>query len=284
MLLATLLWGATFVILRDTVSRVDPTTLVCLRFAIAALLFGVITVLGRRPVSRDVLAWGMVSGALGAGGYLFQAIGLTRISAGSSAFLTTAGTLAAGLFAWWFLGQRPAARLGAGLALAGVGSFLLAGRVDLSLGVGEAWTLGGALIYALQIVAVSRVAARVDPVVLAGVQAATVAVLLGPMAIQGIARWSLFAPADLARIGYLAIAGSMIAPWLQISAQRELPAGRVGLLFAMEPVFALLFAVTLGAESYAPRWWWGAGLILVAVALVEAPGAWRGAGTPRATA
>jgi hypothetical protein len=48
-------------------------------------------------------------------------------------------------------------------------------------------------------------------------------------------------------------------------------------------VFALLFAVTLGAESYPLRWWWGAALILAAVTMVEGPAAWRDAGRRPAT-
>jgi drug/metabolite transporter (DMT)-like permease len=60
-----------------------------------------------------------------------------------------------------------------------------------------------------------------------------------------------------------------VAPLLQVYAQRTLPAGRMGLLFALEPVFALVFAVTLGAERFEPRWWLGAGLILFAVVMVE---------------
>jgi drug/metabolite transporter (DMT)-like permease len=43
----------------------------------------------------------------------------------------------------------------------------------------------------------------------------------------------------------------------------------MGLLFALEPVFALVFAVTLGAERFEARWWLGAGLILAAVVMVE---------------
>ena len=50
-----------------------------------------------------------------------------------------------------------------------------------------------------------------------------------------------------------------------------LTAGRVALLFALEPVFALIFALTLGGERFVARWWLGAALILAAVVLVE----WR---------
>ena len=76
---------------------------------------------------------------------------------------------------------------------------------------------------------------------------------------------------------FSAVAGSTIAPLLQVVAQRRLPPGRIGLLFALEPVFALAFALTLGAERFAVRWWTGAALILSAVVLVE----WRAAASAR---
>lgn len=66
-------------------------------------------------------------------------------------------------------------------------------------------------------------------------------------------------------------------------AQRTLSAGRIGLLFALEPVFALAFAATVGAERYAGRWWSGAALILIAVTLVEGYAAWRASASRRAS-
>lgn len=74
------------------------------------------------------------------------------------------------------------------------------------------------------------------------------------------------------RLAYLALAGSVIAPLLQVIAQRTLSAGRVALLFALEPVFGLLFALTLGGERYAPSWWLGALLIFCGVLRAEWPG------------
>ena len=40
-------------------------------------------------------------------------------------------------------------------------------------------------------------------------------------------------------------------------AQRTLPPGRIGLLFALEPVFALAFALALRGERFVARWWAG---------------------------
>lgn len=214
MVVATLLWGGTFVALRDVLVSFDPDVLVLCRFGAAAAVFAAILAWRRRLPERDAIVGGAASGVFMAAGYLFQAIGLTSVSAGSSAFLTSTGTLFAGVFAWPLLGQRPTAVLALGLAIATLGSWLLAGRAGLELGVGEAWTLAGAFAYALQIVLVSRFAPRVDPVALAGVQALVVALLVAPLAAPELGTPHRARAGDLARIGYLIVAGSVAAPLL----------------------------------------------------------------------
>lgn len=277
MVVATLLWGGTFVAIRDSVEALPPATLVCGRFAVAAVVFAALLVARRRiPAPRDVWV-GIGSGALMLGGYFFQAEGLLDTSAGSSAFLTCAGTLLAAFFAWPLLGQRPGAVLAAGIAIAMAGSALLSLREGLQLGRGELLTLLGAALYALQVVMLGRFAAGADPLVLTGTQAATVALALAPFALDAPAAFGALDRAGWMRFAYLALAGSALAPLLQVLAQRRLPPGRVGLLFALEPVFALAFAITLGAERFEARWWLGATLILSAVVLVE----WRAAASAR---
>jgi drug/metabolite transporter (DMT)-like permease len=271
MIVATLLWGATFVVLRDSLQGLAPAAVVTVRFAAAALVFGAIALARRRTPDRATVVGGAVSGLATAGGYLFQAIGLTATSAGSSAFLTSAGTLLAGLFAWPLLGRPPDARLGLGLAVALAGSALLSLRSGLVLGPGEAWTLVGAALYALQIVAVAHWAPRSDPVALTGIQALVTALVTWPLAGDLARPLAALDAAGWARLGYLALCGSVIAPLLQVLAQRTLEPGRVGLLFALEPVFALAFALAVGGERFVARWWAGAALILAAVMMVE----WR---------
>jgi len=270
MVVATLLWGATFVVIRDSVARVPPHALVLLRFAAASLIFGAGLLVRRRGITRSEWMGGAIAGVCGAGGFLFQAIGLEHTSAGSSAFLTFAGTSFAAVFAWVLIGQRPSGILLAGIALALAGSALLTLREGLAAGPGELWTLLGALCFALQIVAYSRWAPAADPLALAAVQCATLTLVMLPWwGSAALAARSLEGP-TLLRLGYLVVAGSVIAPLLQVIAQRDLPAGRVGLLFTLEPLFALAFAVSVGGERFDARWWLGATLILSAVVGVEA--------------
>jgi drug/metabolite transporter (DMT)-like permease len=268
---ATLLWGATFVPIRDLVRTMPPQGLVCGRFTVAALLFALVA-LGRRRAPRP-LEWrvGIGNGVLMTASYYLQALGLRWTSAGSSAFLTCAGSLFAAFWAWVFLRERPGRELFAGIALALAGSALMSLDRSLHLGRGEIITLVGATMYALQIVWIARHGAELDALAVVGVQTATVALLVAPFSGALPAALGALSPRGWADFAYLAIAGSSIAPLFQVLAQRRLSAGRVGLLFALEPVFALVCALTLGGERFVARWWWGAGLILAAVVMVE----WR---------
>jgi drug/metabolite transporter (DMT)-like permease len=288
MVSATLLWGATFVVIRDSLHAIPPLALVTGRFVVASAVLTLIALPRLRRLTRATLVGGALAGVCFAGGFLSQAIGLTRTSAGSSAFLTCAGSLCAAFWAWPLLRQRPTAVLLQGLGLALVGSMLIGvgvpGSGSFRFGVGELWTLGGAAIFSLQIVALARFAPDADGILLGAVQALTMAAVLLPFSRGAVASFAALAAPDWWRFGYLVVAGSLVAPLLQILAQRELSAGRVALLFSLEPLFALGFALTLGRESFAARWWLGAALILIGVVRVEwdaargEPAAARGVG------
>ena len=175
MVAATALWGATFVIIRDSVARIDPVALVCNRFGVATLLLVIVLVARRQRPDADAWCGGVLGGLFAAGGFLFQAIGLQTTTAGTSAFLTSTGSLLAGLYAWPILGQRPSGALVAGIALAAFGSALLAGPAALRIGAGETWTLVGAVCWGAWVVAQARFAPRAEPLALTTVQAATTA-------------------------------------------------------------------------------------------------------------
>lgn len=275
MVAATLLWGGTFVAIRDTVHGMTPAALVFGRFSVATVLFALVALIRRRAPDARSLRVGAGNGVLMVGSFTLQALGLRYTSAGSSAFLTCAGTLFAAFYAWALLRQRPSVSLLFGLGLALAGSALMSLDGALHLGRGEVITLLGASLYALQIVWVARHGASIDPLSLVTVQVAVVALLAAPFAGDVRAAYGALGAAGWTRFAYLAVAGSSIAPLLQLQAQRVLPAGRIALLFALEPVFALCFALTIGAERFAMRWWIGALLILIAVAMVE----WRAAST-----
>src|SRR2546421_214793 len=74
------------------------------------------------------------------------------------------------------------ARLARGIAIALGGVALLSLRTGFALGSGETWTLAGAALFALQVVAVARFARGCDPAALVCVQSFVAAAILAPFA------------------------------------------------------------------------------------------------------
>ncbi len=256
------------------------------RFATAAAVLLPVAA-ARRAIGVRELKGGAVAGVLGALGFVLQAIGLRTASAGTSAFVTALGSLFAGLFAWPLLGQRPGRMLALGIAVAGLGAALLTGAA-WTFGSAETLTALGAVAFGLQIVVLARVAPAANPLGLTAVVAASLALAAAPLGAARVFETPI-GPGLLARFGYLVVAGSIVAPLLQIVAQRTVGAGRTGLLLGLEPVFAAIIAAGVGGEHPPGSWWAGAALILLAVWAVEwdasrassAPPRPASAGSPR---
>jgi drug/metabolite transporter (DMT)-like permease len=164
------------------------------------------------------------------------------------------------------------ARIGAaawvGVGLATVGLALLAGIHGASP-VGEFLVLAGAAVYSLQIVLMERFAPRYDPVAFTLVEMAAACAGLGVVA---LARGELDVPHGWTVWGALLVTGvfaSALAFLVQTWAQRRTSATRTALAFAMEPVFAALFGITLAGDRLGALGWTGCAAIMAGIVLAE---------------
>jgi drug/metabolite transporter (DMT)-like permease len=74
---------------------------------------------------------------------------------------------------------------------------------------------------------------------------------------------------DWVAVLYMALAAGAQALLMQTWAQAHLPPTRSAIIMSMEPVFAALFAVTLGGEVATSRMLLGGALVLTAMLIVE---------------
>jgi drug/metabolite transporter (DMT)-like permease len=136
--------------------------------------------------------------------------------------------------------------------------------------VGDALTVGCALVFALHILALGRAAGRHPVLPLLLVQLSVVAVvaaLVGPL----VERPRLAADPRLwAAICYLAVFATLLCLGVQTWAQRKVSPVRVALISSLEPVFAALWAAALLGEQLALREKLGGALIVLGVAVGEA--------------
>ena len=83
--LATLIWGSSFVVMKDTLSALPTFYLLAFRFTGAALVLGLVFWKRWRVCDRQYLLGGTVMGFCLFTAYTFQTFGLERTTSGKNA-------------------------------------------------------------------------------------------------------------------------------------------------------------------------------------------------------
>ena len=263
----TLIWGATFVIVKSALADVSTLLFLALRFLLAGAAL-VIAARGVRVTGGLVAASLQVGAALFAG-YVLQTAGLRFTTPSKSAFITGFSVVLVPLFAAVafrrFVGWGPVAGVGAATA----GLYLLTLPAGASgINRGDLLTLGCAAAFALHILLIGRYSGRIPASGLAAGQVLVAAALSGASLPWG----PLFlrpSRALLLAIVITALLATALAFLVQTWAQQYTTPTHTALIFTMEPVFALLTSWLVMGETFSGRAWGGAALILAGILMAE---------------
>ena len=269
LLLAALLYGITFPLVRDALRDITPFAYLVGRFVVAVACVAPFAVRGYRAVNsadrRLVVTAGVFAGLFLFGGYATQTVGLQYTSASTSAFITGLNVVFVPVIVAVMHRRLPSRAVGGGIAIATVGLYLLTGA-DVSIGRGELLTLACAVLFALHIVVISAYVNRVPQSPFTTVQLALVAMLcVPPTGAQGVGSVTALA---IFAVVFTGIACSAIALPLQVWGQRRIPPTRAALILLSEPVFAAIASYVNGERLGGTRVA-GAAVILVGIALAE---------------
>lgn len=260
--LITLIWGLTFVIVKDAVAQVPVMSFIAWRFIVAALALLPFSLRGLlRAGRKEWIAGGLIGLSLLAG-YVLQTAGLQLTTASKTGFITGLYVPLVPLFAWPLMRQRPSRNAVIGMALATAGLGLLSLRGDLSVGKGDLLVLGCAVAFAWQVVLIAYFAPHMDPMTLAQIQIIAVA---AASAIAAAAMGESLLPVPKVVWGAVAFNGILATSlnlWLQNRLQAMTSATHAALIFVLEPVFAALFGWLLAGETLDLRGWIGSVVIL----------------------
>ncbi|HIH79468.1 MAG: hypothetical protein CL960_00060 [Euryarchaeota archaeon] len=260
LLAVTLIWGWTFVWLKRAMTAADThgaaalgaTLFVTLRFALGGVLLPLLP--GVRSAIRDRAVWrdgGLLAGFM-FGGFLFQMVAIAQLSPAVSAFLTSLYVVFTALLLAGWRGRLQSTTLLAGAVLATFGAGWIQGPPQLHFNWPEWLTVLSALLFAGHIIATDVVTRRVSPL---GVtfSSITLAALLGLLLLdlQMLAQPALLGgllgdPAFLEPLLLSAFFGTFVALLLVNRCQKLLDPVRAAILYALEPVWATLLAITYG--------------------------------------
>ena len=269
--LATLIWGSTFFILKDTLDDVDLMFLLAFRFTLAAGILALVFWNHWKVMDLRYLWQGTMLGVLLAAAYTVQNYGLMDTTPGKNAFFTAVYCVIVPFLYWAVDKLRPNRWnvLAALLCVAGIGFVSWDG--GLSLTVGDLLTLLSGFIYACHIVAVAKVSQGRDIFILTVLQFATTGLCCWVSTIfitHGIpvgglpqrAWWVLF---------YLAIAATAVALLFQNIGQKYTDPSSAALLLSLEAPFGVAFSVLFASEQPSSLMYLGFFLIFLAVVCSE---------------
>lgn len=258
----TLIWGSTWIIIRDQLGVVPPAWSVTYRFILAAAAMALVAILRRESFRLDARGWAFAA-AIG----LFQFCGNFNLVYRAEGFITSG--LVAVLFATLlipnallarvFLGQRLGRQLlvGSAIALAGIGLLLLhearagpRGASSALLGIGL--TAAGILSASIANVLQATQTAKRYPMF----ATLTVAMALGAL-IDGALAWALHGPPVVETragywlgVGYLALFASALAFPLYYRVLRVIGPAKAAYSSVIVPVIAMALSTLF--EGY--RW------------------------------
>ena len=261
------IWGSTFVVVKDAIERMPVMDFLAWRFAIAAVAMAILRPGAVRRLSRGARRQGAVLGLALAAGYVAQTFGLERTPATVSGFITGLFVVFTPLCSGLLLRRRVERMAWFAVAVATAGLALLSLR-GLSVGTGEAITLLCAVSFALHIVGLGEWSTPTDAYGLAVVQLAVVALVSTVISAPD----TLAPPPDASAWGAVlltSLAATAFGFFGQTWAQAHLPPTRAAVVMTMEPVFAGVFGVAIGGDHLGVRTVVGALLVLAAMYLVE---------------
>jgi len=269
LVLITMVWGITFLLVQHALTASGPMFFVGLRFAAAACIVALFSMRRLRGITLLELKAGMFIGVSIMLGYGLQTIGLQTIPSSQSAFITALYVPFVPLLQWLVLGRRPGLMPSLGIILAFTGLMLLSGPggASLNFSPGEIATLVSAIAIAAEIILISAYAGQVDVRRVTVVQLSPASILAFLMIVptqEAIPDFSWLLLASAVGLGAASAVIQVAMNW----AQKSVSPTRATLIYAGEPVWAGI-AGRLAGERLPGIALLGAVLIVAAVIVSE---------------
>jgi len=275
LVVAALLWGSSYVTLKDVYEVLSPSWLLGIRFVLAGALTSL--VLHRRlarNLDRGHVIAAVLMGLTGGIGYLVQNIGLVDTTPGHNAFLTATYCVMVPFLHWAAAKVQPTIRniAAAVLAVAGVGMLSLGGEDPFSLRWGDWLTLTGAFWFAIQIEVMVAVTRGRDVLAITCIEffvMGLVNLAYGIVAEPAPSLETLSQPHLWVQIMYLVVFSGCLCTMMQNVGQAHVPPSQASLLLSLESVSGVLFSVFFYGEVLTPALVGGFALVFAGVLLSE---------------
>jgi len=263
--LVSVVWGATFPLVKASLDYISPLGFIALRFLLG---FGILAIFLFKDLKngKDALIPGLILSVFLFLGYFFQTVGLKYTTSSHSGFITGLYVVFTPLFAVLMLKEKITLKVSSAVILSLIGLYLLS-NISGGINFGDFLTLLCAIAYAIQVVLVAKYSRMYNPNTLTIIELAFVFLFsMGGWGIEGFSiSWNLLM---IFGVVFTGIFATGLAILVQTHAQRVLPSSHAAIIYTTEPVFAGLFSYIFLGEGLGTKGMIGAALILLGMLLV----------------
>jgi len=287
----SLLWGATFVVVKNSLNHASVFIFLAVRFSVAAVLMLAWSNRALLRFEREDLFAGLRLGCFMFLGYAFQTAGLQYTTPAKSGFVTGSSVVLVPLLLAIFWGKRLTwgAYAGAFVAVLGLYFLTIPAEGIAYLNRGDVLTFVAAGLYAVHIILVGEYMRQHSAKALSLIQVAACSAMAWVTAGAAAAiRWQ---PARFEWrfelvLGILicAVFATAVAFSIQLWAQQYTTPGHAAILFTLEPVFAVITSYILIRERLGQRALLGALFVLAGIFVAEILGPPAAPESPEPTA
>lgn len=272
MILATFLWGVSFLFTKLALQEIPTTAFLFFRYGVATISLLPICFFYPISINKKLVKQGTYLSLLQAVLMFTQTIGLETISASLSSFVTGFYIVFVLLIRFIITKQLPTAVdiLTSLLCLSGL--VLLTNSFGRPDPVGLSYTFISALFIAIYIYVLDIYVHRNTVFTLTLLQMIGMMTCFGCVLLCNLAQFQ-FPIQRLTWISILisGIGCSSVAYWLSAKAQTKLDTFQVSIILMLEPVIATIFAYWTLGETLYPMSFIGIGMILIAITIIN----WR---------
>jgi len=284
MLVVTLLWGATFAIVKLSIHDVSTMLFVAIRFSIVSILLIPVFLKLRKEFSKEVIIAGSILGLFLFGEFATQTFGLKYTSATKSGFLTGSTVIIVPFLQIIIEKRKPNNGAIIGVILVFTGIFFLSSNSKSifsifqefkdNFTIGDFLTLISALFFAFYIIYIDLFTKRYNLWMMVIIQVVVTSILAFIAAFitsfSGVEKIRIeFTNNLLVGLLYTSIFTTLITTVMQTKYQKLISPTKAGIIFSLEPVFAAIITFFLLHEEITNLGYIGAGIIFTGLIISE---------------
>lgn len=276
-IIIALIWGSTFIVVKQGVETFEPITFLFCRFLLASFIMLIISIPYYKKMSKGLLKDGFILGFYLFLTYLFQTLALKLSSATEVGVLTGIYVLFVPVLSAVFFKKIPHLFSVIGVIISASGMLLVTYTPGIGMTYGQFLAVLNGFFIGLYIMQVDGYSRKHNVVLLTMLQLVTSTVLSGFYAIffesQNI--MEVTRPDILYSVLYLAVFATVLCFFVQTAMQKYTTPTKAAIMFTLEPLSSVFFSYFMGGELLGVRQYSGAVLIISAILIAEVGTAMR---------